>query len=115
MQAEMEKYCKQDTIGLAALLVVYMETSIPKGGIPLLKVTAPSFVHQLILQRSVKDLHLPETNLQILKKTVRDENPGMDRETVKAMTYDLRVKNSKEYVKRIEAWGKTGWVRSVSD
>lgn len=107
----MEKYCVQDVVGLAALLVVYMETSIPKGGIPLRKVTAPSFVHQLILQRSVKDLDLPETHLPTLKKSLLKDNPKMAKDDLKVEAYKLRAENSKTYVKKIEEWGKTGWVR----
>ena len=113
-QKKMLEYCIQDTVGLAALLVVYMETSIPKGGIPLMKVTAPSFVHQLILQRSVKNLTLPETNLPQIKKDLKEQNPTWDKEALKIEGYKVRAANSKAYVKRIEEWGKTGWVRLVS-
>lgn len=110
-QKELEKYCLQDVVGLAALLVVYMETSIPKGGIPLNRVTAPSFVHQLILQRSVKDLGLPETELRPIKKSLTQQNPTWDKATINKASYELRAKNSQDYVKRIEEHGKTGWVR----
>ena len=113
-QEQILKYCIQDTVGLAALLVVYMETSIPKGGIPLMKVTAPSFVHQLILQRSVEGLELPETRLLEIKKTLKAENPTWDKEKLQTEGYLKRAENSKAYVKRIEAWGKTGWVRLAS-
>jgi hypothetical protein len=113
-QAKMLEYCTQDTVGLAALLVVYMHTSIPKGGIPLLHTTAPSFVHQLILQRSVEGLELPDMDLRKIKKALRLENPTWDKDQIQKEGYQMRAVNSKAYVDRIKEWGKTGWVRLQS-
>lgn len=109
-QKEYLKYCNMDVYGLAALLKVYMAISIPKGGIPLMKTTAPSFVHQLYLQRVVKGLVLPEIGVKALEKQIlRDEN--ISKAALKKKVKHLKAQNTRLYLAEIEKRSKTGWPR----
>ena len=106
---ELLKYCNMDVIGLAALLNMYMSVSIPKGGIPLLKTTAPSFVHELYLQRTVEDLVSPELNMNVLKAQVKAQDPGLTNAEIKRMAFDLRADNNQKHVDELVARSKVGW------
>lgn len=108
-QKEFVDYCDMDVIGLAALLKVYMEISIPKGGIPLMKTTAPSFVHQLYLQRVVKGLVLPEVGYYALQKQIKEAQPELKGEALKQKINSVKAENTRRFAAEIEERSETGW------
>lgn len=108
-QKELVKYCDSDVRGLAALLKVYMEICIPKGGVPLLSVTMPSFVHYLMLKDISKDLLAPEVGIYKLKALIRKENPTLSKEEVRTKAYEKRKVNAAIYFQEVEEKSATGF------
>lgn len=109
-QKEFVKYCDMDVIGLAALLKVYMEISIPKGGIPLMQSTAPAFVHQLYLQRVAKGLVLPEVGHYALKKQIEQAEPTLSPSALSRKIKSVKAQNTRLYLAEIEERTMAGWV-----
>lgn len=58
---ELIKYCKDDVKILALIVKIFHEICVTKFEIsPWFHVTAPSYVHKVVIQKIIKDLELPE-------------------------------------------------------
>lgn len=108
-QEELVKYCDSDVRGLAALLKVYMDICILKGGVPLMSVTLPSFVHDLVLKDITKNLTLPETGIYKLEAQEKKENPTLTKEEIRSRAFQNRKENSLIYYKEIEDQSRNGF------
>ena len=103
---ELIKYCDIDVVILAALLQTYMAISIPKGAIPLDFTTSPAFVHEVILLKATKDIHLPDLSKKSIKKELQEAIP---KEELNSLVKQEQASRHLEYEQLMKGYLKSYW------